>query len=137
MDAPRLPVQMDHVRPHATDAEKAVLGAMILDAEQIEQVLGIVKPIQFYHRRHELIFEAIIDLHEKGLAIDFTTLTAEIRRRGQLEEVGGPAYIVGLEQFVFSTQNAPDHAKIVFQKYQLRELIDIAEQIREMEAACG
>ncbi len=124
------PMDVAQNLPYSTDAEKAVLGAMILDVEQIEQVLGVVKPNCFYHRRHELLFEAILELHEKGQAIDFTTLTTEMRRRTQLEEVGGPGYIVGLEQYVFSTANAPDHARIVFQKHQLRELIRIAEVIR-------
>lgn len=121
----------DHSLPFSADAEKAVIGAMILDAEQIEIVLGVIKPNCFYHRRHELLFHAIIDLHEKGQAIDFTTLTTEMKRRGQLEEVGGPGYIVGLEQYVFSTANAADHARIVFQKHQLRELIQIADVIKD------
>jgi len=123
-------MSMDHVMPHSTDAEKAVLGAMILDAEQVEQVLGVCKPEQFFHERHRLLFEAIVELYEKNHAIDFTTLTAEMRRRGQLELIGGPGYIIGLEQFVFSTANAPDHARIVLQKFQLRKLIEITEDIK-------
>ena len=119
----------DHDLPSSADAEKAVLGAMILDAEQIEIVLGIVKPNCFYYPRNAYLFEAIIELHAKGQAVDFTTLTTEVRRRGRLEEVGGPGYIVGLEQFIFSTANAADHARIVQQKYQLRELVRIAEEI--------
>ena len=124
-------ISQDRALPFSLDAEKAAIGAMILDEEQIEAVLGIAKPSHFYHRRHELLFLAIVDLHEKGHAIDFTTLTAEMKRRGELEEIGGPGYIVGLEQYVFSTANAPDHARLVFQKFQLRELIQIAEDIRE------
>lgn len=135
VDAPNRVAPMEHVMPHSTDTEKAVLGAMILDREQIEQVLGICKPEQFYHERHRLLFDAIIDLHEKDQSVDFTTLTAEMRRRGQLEIIGGPGYIVALEQFVFSTANASDHARIVLQKYQLRKLIEITEDIKEQAQA--
>ena len=121
----------EHALPFSTDAEKAVLGAMILDASQIEVVMALVKPEFFYHQRHKQLSLAIIELYEKGQSVDFTTLTTEMRRRGQLEEVGGPGYIVGLEQYVFSTANAKDHAHIVLQKHQLRELINIAEVIKD------
>lgn len=116
--------------PHSTDAEKAAIGAMILDEEQIENVLGICKPEHFYHERHRFLFEAIIDLYEKRQTVDFTTLMVEVRRRGQLEIIGGPGYIIGLEQYVFATVNAPDHARIVQQKYQTRQLIKISEEIK-------
>ena len=122
---------VDAELPHATDAEKAVLGAMILDAEQIEVVMALIKPDYFFHPRHRQLCADIIDLYEKGQSVDFTTLTTEMRRRGWLEEVGGPAYIIGLEQYVFSTSNAKDHANIVLQKHQLRELINIADIIKD------
>ncbi len=125
----------DVAMPHSTDAEKAVIGAMILDVSQIENVMALIKPEAFYHRRHELLCRAIVDLYEKGLSVDFTTLTTEMRRRGQLEEVGGPGYIIGLEQYVFSTANAKDHAQIVLEKYQLRELINIAEVIKDQASS--
>lgn len=116
--------------PHSLEAEKAVLGAMILDASQIEVVMAVLRPDFFYHYRHRLLCEAIMEIYEKGQSVDFTTLGTEMRRRGQLEEVGGPGYIIGLEQYVFSTANAKDHAQIVLQKHQLRELIGIANVIK-------
>lgn len=124
----------DLVQPHATDAERAVLGAMILDAEQIEVVMALIKPDSFFHPRHRELCEAIVELYEKGQAVDFTTLTTEMRRRGKLEEVGGPGYIVGLEQYIFSTSNAKDHAYIVMQKHQLRQLMGIADEIKDKAA---
>ena len=117
--------------PANADAEKAVLGSVILDQEQIEIVLGIIKPDAFFHSRNRLLFEAVLDLHEKGVSVDFTTLIDEMQRRNQLEEIGGPGYIVALGQHVFSTVNAADHARIVQRKHQLRQLIHITDVIRE------
>jgi len=117
--------------PASADAEKAVVGSMILDAEQIEVVVGILKPESFFHARHRHLFTAIVELNEKGVAVDFTTLIDEMRRRNLLDECGGPGYIVSLEQHVFATVNAADHAKIVARKHQLRELIRITDVIRE------
>lgn len=122
---------MQAAPPSSADAEKAVLGSMILDAEQIEIVVGILKPESFFHSRHRHLFTAVVELNEKGVHVDFTTLIDEMRRRHLLEEIGGPGYIVSLEQHVFSTANAADHAKIVQRKHQLRELIRITDVIRE------
>lgn len=119
------------VPPASADAEKAVLGSMILDAEQIEIVVGLLKAESFFHSRHRHLFTAILELHNKGVSVDFTTLIDEMRRRNLLEEIGGPGYIVSLEQHVFSTANAADHARIVQRKHQLRELIRITDVIRD------
>lgn len=117
--------------PANVDAEKTVLGSMILDHDAIEIVAGILKPTCFFHLRHQQLYTAILDLYEKGTAIDFTTLIDEMKRRKLLDEIGGPGYIASLEQYVFSTSNAPHHANIVLRKHQLRELIRVTQEIQE------
>lgn len=122
---------IDAVPPSNIDAEKAVLGSMILDAAAIDSVRAIVTKQHFFNSRHQLIFEALCELHEKRTVIDFTTVIDELRRRRVLEEVGGPPYILSLEQHVFSTANASHHAHIIRQKHQLRELIRITDDIKQ------
>jgi replicative DNA helicase len=118
--------------PSNVEAERAVLGSMILDADAIEIVAGKLKPACFYQQRHQHLYIAILELHEKGTAIDFTTLTDEMKRRKLLDEIGGPGYIASLEQYVFLTSNVAHHANIVLQKFQLRELIRVTQNIQEL-----
>lgn len=124
------PAPLPAAPPSNVDAEKAVLGSMILDAQAIEVVAALLKPASFYQDRHRYIYEVILDLHEKGMGVDFTTVVDELNRKKQLEKVGGPAYVTGLEAHVFSTANVEHHARIVLEKYQLRELADLAAAIR-------
>lgn len=122
---------IDAVPPANADAEMAVLGSMVLDFDAIDIAASILKPECFFHNRHRELFKAILDLHGRGVAVDFTTLTDEMRRRRLLEDVGGPGYITSLEQHVFLTKNVGHHAQIVLQKHQLRQLIQISQQMQE------
>ncbi|MEI7635500.1 MAG: replicative DNA helicase [bacterium] len=122
---------VDAALPQSLDAEKAVLGAMILDPHAIDIVSGILTADQFYHTGHQELFKAIRDLHERGVAVDFTTLIDETRRRKQLEKVGGPGFITALEQYVFDVEKVDHHAGIVRQKYQLRQLISVTQLIQQ------
>ena len=122
---------IDAIPPANADVEMAVLGSMILDYEAIDTAAAILKPEHFFHTRHQHLFRAITDLHEKGVAVDYTTLIDEVRKRHLLEDVGGAGYIMSLEQHVFSSHNVAHHANIVLQKHQLRELIRITQQIQE------
>ncbi len=124
------PVPLPSTPPSNVDAEKAVLGSMILDPTAIETVAPLLKAHSFFSDRNRLIYEAILDLNERGVAADFTTVVDELTRRRMIEKAGGAAYVTSLEQHVFSTANAEHHAKIVQAKYQLRELADIAQTIR-------
>lgn len=128
LDTPPAPIPA--VPPSNLDAEKAVLGSMILDPQAIEVVAAILKPPAFYSDRHRLVFEVILDLHERNINVDFTTVIDELTRRRQIEKAGGAAYITSFEQHVFSTANVEHHARIVQNKYQLRELAELAQAIR-------
>ncbi len=127
--------------PHNVDAERAVLGSMLLDNEIIPEVMEFVKASEFYAPAHQEIFEAVVEIHDRGQPVDLTLLADELTKRGKLEEAGGYITLAGLEQFVLSTGAAPELAKTVADKATLRKLMaaadtilrDCAEEKREVE----
>ena len=117
--------------PHNHDAERAVLGAMILDAEAVEKAAMLLTAECFHMRRHFRIFEAILVLsNTPDCTVDFMTVMEHLRRAQTLEDCGGAVYILSLESHVFSTANVEHHAKIVREKHQLRELARLALTVR-------
>jgi replicative DNA helicase len=121
---------LDASPPSDIAAEKAVLGSMILDMDVIDAVASILRPMHFFSPRHTHIYSAIMELHGRQVAVDFTTVPAELRKRKLLEEAGGAAYVTSLEQAVFSTTHAEHYARLVLEKYQLRELARVASEIQ-------
>jgi replicative DNA helicase len=79
--------------PQALDLEEAVLGAIMLEKDAILQVIDLLKPESFYKDEHQKIYQAIIDLTSGNRAIDLLTVTEELRKKKQIDEVGGPVYI--------------------------------------------
>jgi replicative DNA helicase len=125
------------VPPHDTDAERAVLGAMLLSKTHIEDVVPVVFAPDFYQPAHEVIYGAIIDLYTRGAAVDVITVSAELERLGELRRVGGPVYIAGLTSTdaVPMPSHAPDYAERVRDKAVLRRLADAGSKIRAMAMA--
>lgn len=117
------------IPPQATDLEEAVLGAMMLEKNAYTAVLEILKPEAFYQPHHQAIFMVCKDLFEKGEPIDILTVTAELRKTGQLEAVGGAFYITQLTSRVSSAANVEYHARIISEKHIQRELIRIGTEI--------
>ena len=115
--------------PHNLDAERSVLGAILLDNEAFNTAIAIVTPPAFFRDAHRRIFERMIDLTERRSAIDFVTLREELARAGELEEVGGPAYIAALVDGVPRATNVEYYAQIVKEKATLRNLIFAANRI--------
>ena len=107
----------------------AVLGSMLLEKEAISKVLEILDADVFYKPAHQKIFQAIVGLFEKNDAADSLTVVEELRRRGHLDEVGGPVYIADLTMRVTSAANVEYHAKIVLEKALLRNLIAASSEI--------
>jgi len=128
-----LPGKISDVKapPHNLDAERAVLGTMLLDNNTISLVVELLQKETFYSSAHQIIFEAIMSLFDNGVAVDLTTLCDELKRRNVLDAVGGPGYLASLEQFVLSTANIHHHAKIVYNKAKLRKLIRASGTILE------
>lgn len=124
-----LPIQsteMGKLPPQAGDLEEAVLGALMLERDAINDIIDILKPESFYRENHQKIFSAIQELFQNSQPIDILTVTTELRKRGELELVGGAYYISFLTNRVASSANIQFHARIISQKHILRELIRIS-----------
>jgi replicative DNA helicase len=115
--------------PESIEAEAAVVGSMIIDPERIGQVIELLKPESFYHFAHQVIFDALVKLYENSPAVDLVLLRDELRKRKQLEEVGGVDYLKKLAESVPSSANIEYYANIVKDKSLLRELIQSSTEI--------
>ena len=117
---------------HDADAELAVLGAILLDAEiALPQVTPLLKPIDFYIVKHGWVYDAILALRERGESIDFVTVTGELERRGQLGELGGPAFIAGLDGRAPTAYHAGSYARAVLDLSLRQQAIRKAEEIAQ------
>lgn len=117
------------VPPQAVDVEMAVLGAMLIDREAISKALEILDDDSFYKEAHRKIFQAMVALFEKSEPVDLVTLVEELRRRGQLDAIGGPVYLTELTARVTSAGNVEYHARIVLEKALLRSLIAASAEV--------
>ena len=128
----------DRVPPQAHDAEVAVLGAMMLDMEAIGAGAELLTPESFYRDSHRKIFRAIMELFSKSEAVDLVTLTQELKRKKELDSVGGAAYLSTILGSVPTAANVRYHAKIVLEKAVLRRLITVStEVVQEAYDASG
>ncbi len=123
--------QYERIPPHNDDAEKSVLGSILLDKDALYEVLEILKPEDFYSEMHKEIYSAVIELYRKSQPVDILTVSEELKKRKSLEMVGGRAYIALLSTVVPSTSNAGEYAKIIAEKAILRKLIGTASDIIE------
>ena len=115
--------------PHSLDAEKSVLGAILIHNEAFNHAAELIDSGDFFRDAHRRIFDRMVVLSERGDAIDFITLKEELSRAGDLEEVGGPAYIAALADGVPRSANVEYYARIVKEKATLRNLIHSANKI--------
>lgn len=115
--------------PHNLDAERSVLGAILIDNATFNVVAAVLQPEAFFRDAHRRIFERMADLSERSQPIDFITLKEELARAGELDEVGGPAYLASLTDGVPRSTNAEYYAQIVKEKATLRALIYSANKI--------
>ena len=119
------------VPPQNLEAERAVLGAILLDNEVIFTVLEVLDPNAFYQDGHRTIFSSMLSLNERGQPIDLVTLTNRLRSDGLLERAGGAAYIPSLAEAVPTSAGAAHYANIVKEKAILRALITTSSEIVE------
>jgi replicative DNA helicase len=126
---PDVATPAERTLPHNLDAERSVLGAVLLDNEAFNTAIAIVGPAAFFRDAHRRIWERMIDLTERRTAIDFVTLREELARAGELEEVGGAAYLASLVDGVPRATNVEYYARIVKEKATLRSLIFAANKI--------
>lgn len=118
--------------PANTEAEEAVLGALLIDPDAILRIATFLQPDDFYVPRHRMVFEAILQLHERREPADLVTLTDELERRGQLSAVGGAPYLTGLINATPTSIHAEYYARIVERTAVLRRLIGAATEIAKL-----
>jgi replicative DNA helicase len=117
------------VPPQALDAERSVLGAMLMNKEAIGRAAEILDETSFYRDSHRKVFQAIVALYERNESADIITVPEELRKRGHLEAVGGAAFVSSLIDLVPTAANVVYHSEIVLEKAVLRKLIEVATQI--------
>lgn len=114
------------VQPQALPLEEAVLGAIMLDKDALAIVLDILRPESFYSDAHQMIYRVMLGLFEKTQPVDLLTVTESLKKTGELDQIGGPYYLVELTNKVASSANIEYHARIVSQKHIQRELISVS-----------
>ena len=115
--------------PHNLEAERSVLGAILVHNDAFNLAVQVIVSGDFYRDAHRRIFDKMIALNERNQAIDFVTLKEELGRAGELDEVGGPAYVASLADGVPRATNVEYYARIVKEKATLRNLIYAANKI--------
>src|SRR5688572_9500623 len=111
---------MDRTLPHNLEAEKAVLGAILINNHVFNQASEALDAEDFYRAAHQRIWNKMVDLSARNEAIDPITLQDELVRSGELDDVGGPAYVSSLTDGVPRSANVEYYAKIVKEKSTLR-----------------
>jgi replicative DNA helicase len=122
----------ERIQPHNLEAERAVIGSMLLDKEAVIKCLEILKYSYFYAPNHQIIFRIINDLFNVNKPIDLITVSDSLRNLNLLDDIGGYVYLIDLTESIPSTANVEQYARIVEEKYIKRELIRISNEIIEM-----
>jgi len=118
--------------PQNLDAEKSLLGALLLDKDIIVRVADVVRPADFYDERNGLVYSAILELYEDRQPVDLVTVTDKLSNLGKLEMVGGATKIAALTASTPSTAHAGQYAEIIANKATLRRLISASATIGEL-----
>jgi replicative DNA helicase len=122
-------VSIDRLPPQSIDAEQSVLGALLIDRDAVVEVAEILRPEDFYRSPHGTTFAVILELYERREPVDIVTVSEGLERRGELEHVGGSAYLTSLINLTPTAVNAVYYARIVERKAVLRNLIAAAGRI--------
>jgi replicative DNA helicase len=115
--------------PQFLEGERAILGGLLIDNDALPKVMAVLSPDAFYKEAHRLIFKAMIDLFEKAEPVDWVTLTAELKKEGLFDTVGGAAYLTELVDAVPTAANIEHYTTVVKEKSLLRQVITAAAEI--------
>ncbi|MBO8450601.1 MAG: replicative DNA helicase [Spirochaetes bacterium] len=119
----------DKIPPHDEEAEKATLGAVLLDPDAIGLVIRYLRADNFYSLQNQKIFSAILSLYNDGKTVDLITLADRLRTDGELDAAGGPGYLAALTDTVPTSANVEYYAQIVLDRSVRRKLLGIAARI--------
>lgn len=125
-------IPVGKIPPQNLDAEKSLLGSVLIDEETLADISEHVTVKDFYDQRHSMIYSAIMRLYEKHKPVDLLTLTDELKRKKELEVIGGSAYLTELTNYVPTSAHASSYAEIVAQKAIRRRLIKASAEISEL-----
>jgi replicative DNA helicase len=127
------------IPPHSIEAEQAVLGAVLLDREAFISASEFINPEDFYKDSHRAVYEAAVELFERGEPVDLVTLSEQLRQKDTLDAIGGMAFLTDLSSSVPTIANVAHYAKIIYEKSLLRKLIRTCGEIsgKSFEAAEG
>jgi replicative DNA helicase len=122
----------ERVPPHNIEAEESVLGSMLLSRDAIAEVLELLHEEDFYRPAHRTVFRSVLDLYSHGQAVDPVTVAEELRRSGELADVGGAPFVHTLVSSVPTAANAGYYARITKEAGILRRLIDVGTRIVQL-----
>ncbi|MEA2715418.1 MAG: replicative helicase [Candidatus Parcubacteria bacterium] len=117
------------IPPHSIEAEKALLGSIMIRGEVMHDIIDIVSGNSFYSNQHRLIWDSLFELHGRNSAIDMLTVSGRLKEKGELEQCGGLTALTELINLVPSSANASQYAEIIEKKHVMRELLRAAETI--------
>ena len=123
---------LEKLPPQAVEAEKSLLGCLMLDKNTIVKVADFLQPADFYKKNHQDIYDAVVDIFAKGEPIDLLSVSNRLKDKGLLEEVGGNSYLTDLINSVPTASHALSYAKIVQRKRVLRDLIEASYDLSQM-----
>ena len=118
--------------PHSLEAERTVLGALMLDKDAITKVADMIKVDDFYKNAHNVVYEAMLSLYEHNDPIDVLSISNKLEEQNKIDEVGGASFLASLVSGIASASNITYYAKIIQKKAVLRRLIAAAAEINEM-----
>lgn len=120
------------IPPQNLDAEMSLIGAILIDEEALADVSEITNAGDFYDKRHQMIFDAMMRLFEHHKPVDLLTVTDELKKKNQLEDIGGSKYLTELTNYVPTAAHASTYAEMVAQKAVRRRLIRASTDISEL-----
>jgi replicative DNA helicase len=129
---PSKEVPAGKVPPQNLDAERSLLGAVLIDEEVLADISEHVSPKDFYDKRHALVYGGMMRLYEKHKPVDLLTLTDELKKKDELDVIGGSAFLTELTNYVPTAAHAEAYAEIVAQTAVRRRLIKASGEIAEM-----
>lgn len=124
--------QQAKIPPHNLDAEMSLLGAILIDEEVLADVTDKIRGNDFYEKRHQSIYAAMMRLYERHRPIDLLTLSDELEKKDELEGIGGSSYLTELTNYVPTAANASTYAELVSQRAVRRRLIKASTDIAEL-----
>ena len=120
------------IPPQSIEAEMALLGSVMLRSDAIYEIVDYVTQKSFYAERNAIIYEGMLDLFSKRTPIDLLSLSARLKEKNQLDQLGGASYLAELVNIVPSSTNIKHYADIIQKKYMLRRIIEASEYLASL-----